>query len=158
MNKQKKPRTDKKPKIFNNYIDECLDNYINKGFSYQDVVDNVLGEDITIFNNELKRLGIYPFIDLGEIILNEDGKSVRRNKMNNNFSNYDYNFKFKPHQDYEYANSKWVKGHMACFTEQINKPLHIDCIYGKNKFQIFIYNIILAIRFYRRKLNDKNSR
>lgn len=76
-------------------------------------------------------------------------------KRNNPYYSYykpkkDYYY-YEDHPDYEYARNKWVKGHGASFTECIDKPLRIDWIYGKNKLQLLIYNIILCIRFYRRK-------
>ena len=76
-------------------------------------------------------------------------------KRNNPYYSYykpkkDYYY-YEEHLDYQYANEKWVNGHGATFTECTGKPLHIDWIYGKNKLQLLVYNIILCIKFYRRK-------
>ena len=60
--------------------------------------------------------------------------------------------------DYEWANKKFnLENHGAVYTYN-NKysRLYIDSIYGKNKLQIFWYNIILLFRYLRRK-NDKNK-
>ena len=57
--------------------------------------------------------------------------------------------------DYVYASIHWVKGHGACFTSANHKPLHIDWIYGKNRLQLLYYNLILAIRYYKRKFDRR---
>lgn len=60
--------------------------------------------------------------------------------------------------DYKWANEKFNKNNNGAIFIDSGKygRLSIDYIYGKNKLQIFWYNIILLFRYLRRK-HDKNK-
>ena len=60
--------------------------------------------------------------------------------------------------DYKWANEKFNKNNNGAIFTDSGKygRLSIDYIYGKNKLQIFWYNIILLFRYLRRK-HDKNK-
>ena len=58
----------------------------------------------------------------------------------------------RKHPDYLYAAEHFLKGHSCSYRVDSKKPLKILHLYTKNKFQIFLYNIILFIRFYIRRL------
>lgn len=63
------------------------------------------------------------------------------------------------HLDEDYICKKFIKGHGGGYEcSSYDKPLHILFICNKNKLQIFIYNIILYIRFYWRKYVKNKSR
>ena len=60
-------------------------------------------------------------------------------------------------KDYEWADSKFnPDSHAAVYTYDYKGRLFIDSIYGKNKLQIFYYNLLLRIRRFKRKLNKWN--
>ena len=54
------------------------------------------------------------------------------------------------HPDYEYASKKWKFKYGAITSYLENGPLRVEKVYGKNKLQIFWYNLILKIKWYRR--------
>lgn len=57
-------------------------------------------------------------------------------------------------KDYEWADSKFnPDNHGAVYTFDYKGRLWVDSIYGKNKLQIFYYNLLLRIRYFKRKLN-----
>ena len=78
-----------------------------------------------------------------------------------NFSYKSNTFKFIPgpftsydkiqHPDYNFAIEHFLKNKSWSMRTVESKPLKILHIYTKNKFQIFMFNIVLFIRFYIRR-------
>lgn len=80
-------------------------------------------------------------------------------KIFNSVEEYNYYIANKyDNIDYKWANEKFNPEHHGAVYTYNDKysRLHIDSIYGKNKLQIFWYNIILLFRWLRRK-NVKNK-
>ena len=80
-----------------------------------------------------------------------------------------YEYKFIPgsyrrepreHIDYNYAKKYFLKDYSYSIRSSSSKPLKILDLPAKNKLTIFLYNIILFIRFYIRRpfTNVKNKR
>lgn len=61
-----------------------------------------------------------------------------------------YNREPREHIDYKYAKKHFLKDYSYSIRGSSNKPLKILKLAHVNKFKIFIYNIILFIRFYLR--------
>lgn len=55
------------------------------------------------------------------------------------------------HEDYLFARKYFLKEHSCSYRTVLTKPLKILNLYSKNKFQIFLYNMILFTRFYIRR-------
>lgn len=63
---------------------------------------------------------------------------------------------WKEHKDNEWIKSK-MQGRSGCYGyNKINGPARIGYIYKKSKLVVFYYNVVLFVRYLKRKIKNDN--
>ncbi len=63
---------------------------------------------------------------------------------------------WKEHKDNEWIKSK-MQGRSGCYgCNKINGPARIGYIYKKSKLVVFYYNVVLFVRYLKRKIKNDN--